>query len=126
MSYYQRDKVTDVMTVLKNIRDEFNKSKNYRNTSELRKEAVRLIAELELRAKRYKNTDSAQKTIHDACARRLRPQVANIGDFDNLVDQWLRKDSMQLKDVLLGHAGSHLQRSEVNQWFDHSEKRISV
>ena len=126
MSYYQRDKVTDVMAVLKTIRDEFDKSKNYRNTTELRKEAVRLIAEVELRAKRYKNTDSAQKTIHDACARRLRPQVANIGDFDNLVDQWLRKNSMQLKDVLLGHAESRLQRSEVNQQFERGENRISV
>jgi hypothetical protein len=126
MSYYQRDMVTDVVAVLKTIRDEFSKSKNYRNTTELRKEAVRLIAELELRARRYKNTDSAQKTIHDACARRLRPQVANIGDFDNLVDQWLRKNSMQLKDVLLGHAESRLQRSEVDQWFEQGENRISV
>lgn len=126
MSYYQRNKVTDVMAVLETIRDEFNKSKNYRNTTELRKEAVGLMAELELRARRYKNADSAQKTIHDACARRLRPQVANIRDFDNIVDQWLRKSSMQLKDILLGHAESRLQRSEVDQWFEQSEKRISV
>ena len=126
MSYYQRDKVTDVMAVLKTISGEFNKSKNYCNTTELRKEAVWLIAELELQARRYKNIDSAQKTIHDACARRLRPQVANIGDFDNLVDQWLRKNSMQLKDVLLGHAESRLQRSEVDKWFEQGENKISA
>lgn len=126
MSYLQKDKVTDVTAVLKTIKKECNKSKNYRNTTGLRKEAVWLIAESELRAGRYKNMNSAWKTIHDACARRLRPQVANIKDFDNLVDQWLFKNSMQLKDVLLEHAESRLQRNEVDQCFEQGENRVSV
>lgn len=90
MSYYQRDKVTDVMAVLEAIRGEFTTRRNHRNTTELRKEAVRLVAESELRARRYKNADSALKTIHDACARRLRPQVGDeastaFGDTLSLV-----------------------------------------
>jgi hypothetical protein len=126
MSYYQRDKVTDVMAVLKTIRGDFETRRNYRNTAELRKEAVKIVAEAELQARRYKNTDSAEKTIHDACARRLRPQVGNIVDFDNLVDQWLRQHSMRLRDILLGHSESRLQRTEVDQWFKQREKQRAV
>ena len=95
MSYYN-DKVTDVMDVLKNIREEYNKSKYSPNINELRKYAVRYVAESQLQLKRYKNDNSAQKTIHDACARRLKPEVLNIADFDILVDHWLRKGSLQV------------------------------
>ena len=115
---YQNNKVTDVMAILTNIKGEFKKRNNYRNTTELRKDAIRSVAESELRAGRYKNEDSAQKTIHDACARRLRPQVANIEDFDNFVDQWLRQNSMRLKDILLEHAESSSQRMQVSRWFE--------
>ena len=117
MSYYQRDKVTDVMAVLGTIRREFKARNSYRNTTELRKEAVRLVAESELGTGRYKNENSAQKTIHDACARRLRPQVVNVKDFDSFVDQWLRQGSTRLKDILLGHSENRLQRTEVDLWF---------
>ena len=126
MTNAQKDKVTDVIAVLKTIKGEFETRYNYRNTTELRKEAVRLIAESELRARRYKNTNSAQKTIHDACARRLRPQVGNIEDSDNLVNQWLRQHSMRLRDILLGHSESRLQRTEVDQWFREVEKHKTV
>jgi hypothetical protein len=122
MSCYQRDKVTDVIAVLGTIKQEFKGRSNFRNTTELRKEAVRLVAESELRARRYKNENSAQKTIHDACARRLRPQVGNIEDFDSLVDQWLRQDSMRLKAILLRHAESRSQRTQVDLWFNQGGK----
>jgi len=118
---YQNDKVTDVMAVLGKIKGEFRRRNSYRNTTELRKDAVRSIAESELRARRYKNEDSAKKTIHDACARRLRPQVANIAAFDSLVDQWLRQNSMRLKDILLGYLESRSQRAQVSRWFEQDE-----
>lgn len=118
---YQNDKVTDVMAVLTDIKGEFKRRNSYRNTTEMRKDAVRGVAESELRAKRYKNEASAQKTIHDACARRLRPEVANIADFDSLVDQWLRQRSMRLKDILLSHSKSRSQRAEVSQIFEQDE-----
>jgi len=37
------------------------------------------VAETELRARRFLNRDSASKSIHDACARRME---GNIRDFD--------------------------------------------
>jgi hypothetical protein len=121
---YQKDKVTDVVAVLLTIKDEYRRKGNYHNTTELRKNAVRNVAESELRAKRYKNEDSAQKTIHDACARRLRPEVENIVDFDRFVDHWLRQDSTRLKDILLAHSENRVQRAGVNQFFE--QKSIKV
>jgi len=115
---YQNDKVNDVMAVLKTMRNEFRKTSDYRSSTELRKEAVKEVAEVELQEKRYKNQDSAFKTIHDACARRLRPQVSNIKDFDRLTDQWLRQNSMKLKDVLLSHSESRSQRAAVADFFE--------
>jgi len=120
MSYYN-DKVTDVMDVLKNIRKEYNKSKYSPNITELRKYAVRCVAESQLQLKRYKNDNSAQKTIHDACARRLKPEVLNIADFDILIDHWLRKGSLQLKDILLINSESCHKRIQVSLFFERNE-----
>jgi len=114
---YRDDKVSDVVAILAIMRNEFKSRSSYYNSTELRKEAVKSLAENELRQKRYKNQDSAQKSIHDACARRLKPDVDNIKDFDRLVDQWLRQNSMRLKDILVKHAESRLQRLMVADFF---------
>jgi len=120
---YQNDKVTDVMAVLKTIKAVFKGRNNYLNTTELRRDAVRSVAESELRAspERYNGEDSARKCIHDACARRLKPDVANIAVFDALLDKWLRQGSMQLRDILLRHSESRSQRVQVSQWFERDE-----
>ena len=114
---YWNDKVSDVIAVLTIIRNEFRRASNYRDVTELRKDAIKEVADTELHAKRYKNRDSAEKTIHDACARRLKPDVGNISDFDRLVDQWLRNDSMVLRDILLRQAEYHSQRKAVADFF---------
>ena len=57
------------------------------------------------------------KTIHDACARRLKPDVGNIKHFDKLADEWLHQNSMKLKDILLKHAESHSQQGVVTDFF---------
>jgi uncharacterized Rossmann fold enzyme len=115
---YQADKVTDVMAVLKTIKEEFERINTYRNMAVLRRDAVRDLADSELRLKRYKNAISAQKTIHDACARRLRPDVVSIADFDNLLDQWLRRQSTHLQYILLRHSKNRSQCAEVGQFFE--------
>ena len=115
---YRNDKVSDVMAVLTVMRNEFERTSNYRDSTELRREAVKDVAETELSAKRYKNQDSALKTIHDACARRLKPDIGNIRDFDRLTDQWLRQNSMRLKDILLRHSKSRSQHAEVTKFFE--------
>jgi len=114
---YRNDKVSDVVAILEIMRNEFKSRTSHYNITELRKEVVKGLAETELRQKRYKNKDSAEKSIHDACARRLKPDVDNIKDFDRLVDQWLRQNSMRLKDILVKHAESRSQRSMVTDFF---------
>lgn len=115
--HYRNEKVSDVVAVLAIMRNEFNSRSSHCNCTELRKETVKGLAENELLQNRYKNQDSAQKSIHDACARRLKPEVDNIRDFDRLVDQWLRQNSMRLKDILVKHSGSRSQRSMVADFF---------
>lgn len=121
---YRNDKVSDVLAILEIMRSEFKSRSNNYNITELRKETVKSIVEKELRYKRYKNQDSAEKSIHDACARRLKPDVDNIKDFDRLVDQWLRQNSMRLKDILMKHIESCSQQSIVADFFvEHPHQR---
>jgi len=115
--HYRKDKVSDVLAVLAIMKKEIKKESYFRDITVLRQEAVQEVAEIELRAKRYKNRDSALKTIHDACARRLRPDVDNIAVFDRLADQGLRRSSSKLRDILLRHSKSFSQRASVNDFF---------
>lgn len=110
----QRDKISDVLAVLTVIRNAFRRTRNYRNITEFRKEAVMEVAETELHARRFLNQDSALKSIHDACSRRLE---GSIKDFDNLADKWLRQNSRGLPDVLLRHSEGSSQRSAVIAFF---------
>lgn len=118
--HYRNDKVSDVLSILAIMRNEFNSRSSHYNCKELRKKIVKGLAKAEDERrpiKRFRNFDSAQKSIHDACARRLKPEVDNIKDFDSLVDQWLRQDSMRLKDILVKHSESRSQRSMVADFF---------
>lgn len=114
---HREDKVTDVLAVLTEIRGGFRRGICGRDCTELRKSAVTNVAEAELRKGRYKNMDSAYKTIHDAPARRLRPEVASIKHFDWLADQWLLSNSAALETILMNHSESVAQRAEVTRFF---------
>jgi hypothetical protein len=119
--FYWKDKLSDVIAVLTNMRNDLKRNANYRNTTELRKDAVNKFAESEFRAGRYKNLDSARKTVHDACARRLRPDVQDIGSFDELADQWLRNRSMKLIDILVEHSGGGLIVQKLFEFFSNKD-----
>lgn len=113
--HYEKNKISDIISVLDTIKNEFQRHKNI---TELRKEAIKVVAERELKKNRYKNKNSAEKTIHDACVYRLNPDIKKTRDFDYFVSQWLNQNSMILKDILLGHAVGQLQKKEVNDFFD--------
>jgi hypothetical protein len=110
----KRDKISDVIAVLNVMREQFGRTRNYRKTTELRKDAVNEIAEAELRSGRFKDQDSASKSIHDACSRRLG---SHIRDFDRLADEWLRQNSKELKNVLLSNSDGSSQRNMVIDFF---------
>lgn len=113
----QKDLVSDILEVLSIIKTSKEKSTKYVNITEVRKLSTEIVAEREFKKGRYRNYNSAKNTIHDALARRLRPDIENIEDFDNLVEQWFYKNSLELKDILLGHSVDSVQSSKVNKFF---------
>ncbi len=111
----RKDKITDVLAVLAYMKKAIKSASSYRDISELRKDAVQEVSAIELHAGRYKNMDSASKTIHDACARRLRPDIGNISDFDKIVDESLRQNSSELKVILMTHSKTMELLKTVNE-----------
>ena len=115
---YRNDKVSDVLAVLAAMRNDFNRTKGGRNSTELRKDAVKGFAEGELRAKnRFKDQFSAVNSINDACTRRLMPDVASMSAFDEFADHWLWKNSTTLRDILSKHSKNPSQRAVVSDFF---------
>jgi hypothetical protein len=113
------DKVTDVLAILAVMKNNYHAASNdHPSTTSLRIDAVKGIALSELNLKRFKDINSAEKTIHDACARRLQPDIRDIAVFDKLAGQWLLDNSMILRDVLLIHAKSDSQHSDINSFFN--------
>jgi len=113
----RKDKITDVLAVLAYMKKAIKSASSYREISELRKDAVQEVSATEFNAGRYKNMESASKTIHDACARRLRPDIDNISDFDMIADESLRQNSEKLKIILMPQAKSMEQMKLVNELF---------
>jgi hypothetical protein len=113
----KKDKVSDVINVLKVIKHEWEKVGHRYSISDIRIDSVKIIADVEYNLGRYKNLKSAYQTIHDALARRLKPDVLNIAAFDTLTEKWLRDNSPELKQILLGHAQDREKRSIIEQFF---------
>lgn len=86
-------------------------------TSELRKQAIRILAEEEYHRGRFKSLDSAIKTLHDACVRRLKPDVTTIEEFDDLLREWLRTGTGRMFDVLSRHARTDAHKRLVRAFF---------
>ena len=115
--YYDRDKISDVIAVLTIIEKEYKKSLYIGNIRNFRILATEVIAEKEFKNKRFLNPRSAKNTIHDAMARRLRPDIKNIKEFDKLTTAWLSKGSVELKDTLQGHSNDRVEKSQLDTFF---------
>lgn len=127
----ENDKVHDVLCVLALMRNDFDKRKSPKDVSHLRLNAVESFAESELLAGRYQDRRSARNTVHSALVPRLRPDVMDIGQFDDLAARWLRDNSMKLKGVLLKYTDDPIRRDEVIAFFGErqgteSAKRTSL
>lgn len=111
-------KVTDVIRVLRALRDQFREMKEHVDISRLRKYSIDIVSASELRKGRFQDERSAKDTISDACGRRLRPDVIGIRQFDYLAELWLREGSLQLKEILLKQSDAPERHAEVHQFFD--------
>jgi hypothetical protein len=74
----RRPVADDVIAVLEEIRDRFQSSGPDSDAQELRKQAIRAVAEIEVEAQRFKNQVSAENSIHDACVRRFNAALLPV------------------------------------------------
>jgi len=105
-----RPHIEDVLDVLREIRSVDSEGKSGRSVTDMRLRAVQRVAKAELAKGRYKNWDSAEKTIHNACTKRLSITVET---FDTLVESWLSGQPEGLQSLLSRAYGYGKNRAEV-------------
>jgi hypothetical protein len=97
-----RSHIEDVLDVLREIRSVDSEGRAGRSVGDVRLQAVQKVAKAEFDKGRYKNWDSAEKTIHEACTRRLQENLSAKG-FDALVKNWLSGQPEGLQSLLKKH-----------------------
>ena len=93
----QRPVIVDVLDVLQEVRKIHSGPGAGWSASRLRQEAVEAVASRELGQRRFSNKDSARKSIHDACSRRLNLKIV---EFDSAVDRLLSGDPGRMETIL--------------------------
>jgi hypothetical protein len=92
----RRPVIEDVLDVLQEIRKAHAMHGASKSTSTLRREAVKAVAWREL-DQRFGSRESAEKSIYDACSRRLQLAIAG---FDVAVGRWLSGDPSPIQGIL--------------------------
>jgi hypothetical protein len=110
------DRVSDVLHVLSIMRSDFTNVSHLVDVTRSRKTAVNAVAESGIENGRFKNgIVAAEKSIRDACSCRLGFQ--RIREFDDLAEQWFRKGSMRLRDVVFQVANNLSRKNKVIEFF---------
>jgi predicted restriction endonuclease len=107
----RRPVADDVIAVLEEIRHRFELSGSEPDVQDLRKEAIQVIARIEVDARRFANEVSADNSIHDACVRRLG--YTQVAEFDAAVNDWLRGRSDALSVAVLARVTTEGQRQKL-------------
>lgn len=100
----------DVLDVLGEILTAWSARGSGSSVSDVRLQAVRKVAIRELAGQRFKNYDSAERSIHDACTRRLG---LSAPAFDARVHRWLSGDPSELQSLLRSVSGDVKSRTVV-------------
>ncbi len=106
----RRSCIEDVLDVIREIQ-RISSVGRMEKSSTLRGDAIRTVANRELSRKRFSHRDSAERSIHDACARRLN---LSTGEFDELVEEWLLGNPARLRSTLLPKAKNTRQEDDIN------------
>lgn len=112
---YRNDKVSDALEVLAIMRSGvsvYSGAHSYR-TADCGCET--LCQERTSGGQKFKDEISAERTVADALARRLK--LKSIYAFDALAGQRLTSDSAALKDLLTSHSKDQSQRTLVRDFF---------
>lgn len=113
----RKSRVYDVLDVLEEIKFKNSASGSYSRIVDLRKNAIIKIAEREYKSGRFKNKESAERTIHDACTRRLA-KIHDVYNFDNAVKEWLSDRSHKLKLALEAEASDDNELNKIAKFFN--------
>jgi hypothetical protein len=112
------DQFVDIVMIAMEARRLRSESPSFAPVDELRQSAIRAFAETEYQRGRFKTLDSALKTLHDACVRRLSPEVSSVAEFDELLGEWLSGRSDRLAKVLVQHARTQAHRELIRAFFE--------
>ncbi len=93
----RRSYIEDVLEVLHEIQNTPSWKKKDHHISSTRKKAVQKVAMRELDQGRFTNFNSADRSIHDACTRRLN---VNTNEFDTAIGQWQLGRPESLNSIL--------------------------
>ncbi len=121
----QRPYIEDVLDVIKEIQESTRGLSNRIDIRNVRIKAVRSVARKELNRNRFSDIYSAEKSIHDACSRRLKPAVNKISDFDSAVLKLLSSDPIQIESILLSKAENSTQKADIGEIITNSRQAVS-
>jgi len=111
-----RSRIEDVFDVLEEIENKISNQGRSGQIGNLRQEAIKVIARRELQSARFKNRDSAEKSIHDACTRRLR-KIKNVYNFDHAVREWLNGNPDKIKKAIEFEIRTNREKLLVSKFF---------
>ena len=111
------DKIADILSVLQKIKTAFEESHGSADITKIRREAIKSVANEQLTRNRFVDFDSAKKSIHDACVRRLKPAISKVAQFDQVITMWLCSDSCDLKTIILKNASTQFNARKIEQFF---------
>ncbi len=111
------DKIGDILSVLQEIKTAFEESNSKANIAQIRREAIKSVADKHLAKGRFSDFDSAKKSIHDACVRRLMPDISTAVQLDQLITMWLCNDSCDLKTIILKNASTQFNVRKIEHFF---------
>jgi hypothetical protein len=112
----RRSRVEDVLDVLREIRKHFARVGGHRAVEDLRTHGIDIVARQELGKGRFRNHESATKSIHDACTRRLT-KIQHVGELDYAVHEWLAGTSERLRAAVTYEVRSDRELSLVKHFF---------
>lgn len=111
-----RSRIEDILDVLNEMRNRFSNLGGSTQMGSLRQEAIKVVARRELQSGRFKNRDSAEKSIHDACTRRLR-KIENTYNFEHAVKEWLHGIPDKIKNAIEFEIRTNREQSLVSNFF---------
>lgn len=114
----------DVIAVLEEIQHRFELSGSEPDVQDLRREAIRAIARIEVDARRFTNEVSANNSIHDACVRRLG--YSEVAEFDAAVNDWLRGKYDALSRAVLAKVTTEDQRQRLAKALRLSDSQLTT